>query len=337
MAQVGPSMVAGWAVATEPEEQSRSASTATVPAAAVAATRRLGESFVVAVITSTGLYLIGSVYTDAYYARMSIDVNSLDLSPTFIGLQSTHVLQSLLAYPSTLVSFYILYWLLSRWRWFWAWAERLRQRFERLVLLLVNLAVIAPLVIDGMLAIIERSVPGHSAVGELSALLANVILVLLGYVIWLSFGPRHFLVSEIRRRRVLPIVVVGLAYLLGALITTADTGARAAEVFMLGRADSSLVVEFTARGEHQAAQTDVPLLLVTARHGNYYVVEHQTFPPSPRPNAYVVPFDAVDFAHLRRLTEAQVELPTIDEETISINLDFSDDEPVSGVSSPVTP
>ena len=43
--------------------------------------QRLVESVLLAAATSTGLYLVGSVYTDAYYGRMSIDAASLDLAP----------------------------------------------------------------------------------------------------------------------------------------------------------------------------------------------------------------------------------------------------------------
>src|SRR5215208_6157947 len=46
--------------------------------------QRFIEAAAIAVVTSTGLYLVGSVYTDAYYGRMSIEVTSLDLSPPYI-------------------------------------------------------------------------------------------------------------------------------------------------------------------------------------------------------------------------------------------------------------
>ena len=64
------------------------------PSPVFGAAQRVIESAVIAVATSTGLYLVGSVYTDAYFGRMSIEVTSLDLSPPFIALQSAHVLES---------------------------------------------------------------------------------------------------------------------------------------------------------------------------------------------------------------------------------------------------
>ena len=45
------------------------------------AARRVLESVIIAIITSTGLYLVGSVYSEAYYGRMSIEVSALDLTP----------------------------------------------------------------------------------------------------------------------------------------------------------------------------------------------------------------------------------------------------------------
>jgi hypothetical protein len=43
--------------------------------------RRIAESVIIAVISSAGLYLVGSVYVDAYYGRLAIEANSLDLPP----------------------------------------------------------------------------------------------------------------------------------------------------------------------------------------------------------------------------------------------------------------
>ena len=43
--------------------------------------RRIAESVIIAVISSAALYLVGSVYVDAYYGRLAIEVTSLDLPP----------------------------------------------------------------------------------------------------------------------------------------------------------------------------------------------------------------------------------------------------------------
>ena len=62
------------------------------------ALRRPGTR-VIAVGASTGLYLVGSVYTGSYYGRMSMEGTALDLTPPFIALQAAHVVESLLQYP----------------------------------------------------------------------------------------------------------------------------------------------------------------------------------------------------------------------------------------------
>src|SRR5215207_8990280 len=71
--------------------------------------RRIAESVIIAAISSAGLYLVGSVYTDAYYGRLSIEVTSLDLAPPYVALQSVHALWGLLEYPLLLLLFYVLY------------------------------------------------------------------------------------------------------------------------------------------------------------------------------------------------------------------------------------
>ncbi len=292
--------------AIEPEER---AEAATVSSETVAAMRRLVESVVIAVATSTGLYLVGSVYTDAYYGRMSIEATALDLPPIYIGLQSMHVLQALLGYPTTLLVFYVLARLLaSQVRWLRVRYDRARRRFERAVLLVTNLVVVLPLVLDAMRGVGQQSMLSNSTISGVNVLLSNVLVVLVGYVIWLSFGPRALIFTQIRERKIIPIVLVLLAYLLNALITTADSGAAAAEVFMLGAADSALTVEFTMRDELPEALSTSDLLLVTVRGGNYYVVERQSYPPDGRPNSYIVPSASVEFAHVRRLNEAGVHL-----------------------------
>jgi hypothetical protein len=288
--------------------------TAAAPEAAPAsesaeARRRLAESVILALVTSTGLYLVGSVYADAYYGRMSIEFTSLDLPPTYVGLQSMHMLQSLLAYPSTVLFWYALARLLSsRTGWARSWYDRARHRFERSVLLVTNLIVIAPLVADAVRHVVERPNPDGTVVSEVSAFLTNVVFVLVVYVLWLSLGSRATIISQIRQRKVIPIGLVGTAYLIGALIATTYSGAQAAEFFMLGISDASLAVEFTMRDELPPVDTDAELLLVAARNGNYFVVERQSFPPDPRPSSFIIPFASVEVAHMRRVTDAGLEL-----------------------------
>ena len=167
------------------------------PSPVFGAAQRVIESAVIAVATSTGLYLVGSVYTDAYYGRMSIEVTSLDLTPPFIALQSAHVLESLLEYPSALLFFYLLYRLLtSRIPRLRSWYNRARQRFGRLFLLIVNVLIVSPLLISAVQAGIDAGISSTSSVlSEVTGLMGSLGSLLLFYVIWLSFGPRQVIIS----------------------------------------------------------------------------------------------------------------------------------------------
>jgi hypothetical protein len=276
------------------------------------AAQRVFESAVIAVATSTGLYLVGSVYTDAYFSRMSIEVTSLDLSPPFIALQSAHVLESLLEYPLALLFFYLIYRVLtSRIPRLQSWYDRARQRFGRLLLLIVNLLIVSPLVIAAIQAGIDAGLTGASSVlGDVAGLMGTLGSLLFFYVIWLSFGPRQTIIAQIRERKIVPIVLLAAMYLLDALIATANGAAVDAELLMSGEADSSIEVAFTMKDGVRDTLPSSGLILVTARNGNFYVVERQNTPPSRRPVAYVIPFDAVDSARTQRVNDAD---PALDE------------------------
>jgi hypothetical protein len=276
------------------------------------AAQRVIESAVIAVATSTGLYVVGSVYTDAFFSRLSIEVTSLDLAPPYIALQSAHVLESLLEYPLALLFFYLLYRLLtSRIARLRSWYDRARQRFGRLFLLIVNLLIVSPLVVAAFQAGIDAGLTGASSVlGDVAGLMGTFGSLLFFYVIWLSFGPRQVIISQIRERKLIPIVLLAALYLLDALIATANGAAADAELLLTGGAESSIEVVFTMSEGVRDTLPESDLLLVTARNGNYYVVERQEVPPSRRPVAYVVPFDAVDSARTRRVNEAD---PSLDE------------------------
>ena len=280
------------------------------------AAQRVIESAVIAVATSTGLYLVGSVYTDAYYGRMSIEVTSLDLTPPFIALQSAHVLESLLEYPSALLFFYLLYRLLtSRIPRLRSWYNRARQRFGRLFLLIVNFLIVSPLLVSAVRAGIDAGISSTSSVlSEVTGLMGTLGSLLLFYVIWLSFGPRQVILDQLRERKLIPIVLLSALYLLDALISTARGAAVDAELLMSGESDSSIEVVFTMAQGVRDTLPSSGLLLVTARNGNYYVVERQESPPSRRPVAYVVPFDSVDSARTQRVNDADLALDDLVDE-----------------------
>jgi hypothetical protein len=144
-----------------------------------------------------------------------------------------------------------------------------------------------------------------SDVGELMEI-AGILLVF--YVMWLSFGPRQMLVTQIRERKLIPIALIFTLYLMDALIATAHGAARDAELLMLGWSDASIAVAFTPKEGGTLELPDAELILVIARSSNYYVVERQQYPPSGRPVAYVIPFGSVDMTRVERINDAGVEL-----------------------------
>jgi hypothetical protein len=264
--------------------------------------RRIAESVIIAAVSSAGLYLVGSVYTDAYYGRLSIEVTSLDLTPPYVALQSVHALWGLLEYPLLLLLFYVLY------RTFASPTRRLgkeivraRQRFPRLLPALANVAVVAPLLLDASVSFRERELPHQSVLTEVTSVLGYAGLVLLGYVVWLGWSQRRFLVSEVRARKLVPIALVFLVYLLSALAATGIVAELAAVELLTGASDASLRVEFVTKPGVLPELADKELILVTTRNGAYYVVEREPFPPSQQPTSYVVPLTAVDAARVRRL------------------------------------
>jgi hypothetical protein len=283
---------------------------AVLPAAApprvtVEAARRIIEPVVIAVATSTGVYLVGSVYTDAYYGRMSIDAAALDLTPPFIALQAVHVLQSLVVYPVLLLVLYLLYRAVTaRLPQVRSWSGQQLQRFGRPALLVVNGLTVFPLILAAASAGANPAlIQTTSALSEVASLMQVAGLALAVYVVWVSLGPRKLLLAEFQQRRVLPIVLVFVLYLLGSLVQTADRARANAEQLMTGASDASVAVSFTmTTGVATLPSTD--LLLVAIRNGHYFVVERQPDPPSRTPSAYAIPIRAVDAVHMERVIPA---------------------------------
>src|SRR5215218_4227231 len=183
--------------------------------------RRIAESVIIAVISSAALYLVGSVYVDAYYGRLAIEVTSLDLPPPYVALQSVHALSGLLDYPPLLLLVSVLYRILaSPSRRLGQWVVRARERFPRLLPVVANLIVVTPLLLDAAASLRERELPHRSVLTEINSVLGYVGLVLLVYVLWLGWDQRRFLLSEVRARKPVPIALVFIAYLLSALVTT---------------------------------------------------------------------------------------------------------------------
>ncbi|MCD6059455.1 MAG: hypothetical protein K0Q89_2985 [Thermomicrobiales bacterium] len=224
------------------------------------AARRVLESVIIAIITSTGLYLVGSVYSEAYYGRMSIEVSALDLTPPYVALQAVHVVRSLLEYPVTLLGLYFLSrFVITRLPRVRTWAVSLLGRFGRLALLIANGLIVLPLVLAAVNATLDPAlVQTNSPLSEVASLMALGGTVLVLYVLWLSVGPRQLLLSELQHRKLVPIVLLFTLYLLDALVATAHNATVDADLFMTGASDSSMAAVFTmASGVQPLPSTDV--------------------------------------------------------------------------------
>lgn len=256
--------------------------------------RRVAESVIVALVSSASLYLLGAVYTDAYYRRLAIEVSSLDLPPSSVALQSVHALWGLVDYPLLLLLGFVLYQVAaSPGRRTSQWMRELKARFPRLLPAAANVIVIAPLLRNAASSLRAEAMPHRSVVSEFSSVLGYVGLGLIVYVTWLGWDRRRFLVAELRARRVVPMALVFLAYLLGALVFTADAAELAATDLLTGASPASLRIRFVAEPGLLSEIEGKDLLLVTERNGAYFVVEQEPVPPSPWATSYSIPTASV--------------------------------------------
>jgi hypothetical protein len=262
--------------------------------------RRIAESVIIAVVSSAALYLVGSVYVDAYYGRLAIEVTSLDLPPPYVALQSVHALWGLLDYPLSLLIVAVLYQTIaSPSRRLGKWFGRARERSPRLVLVLANIIVVAPLLLNAAASLRDWELPHRSALTEIASVLGYVGLILLGYVLWLGWNQRRFLLTEIQARKLVPIALVFTAYLLSALVTTGVVAELAAEDLLTGASPASLRVTFVTKPGVLPELAEQELLLVAARNGAYYVVVREPSPPGPWATSYAIPFSSVDAVRVR--------------------------------------
>lgn len=266
--------------------------------------RKLIESVIIAVVTSTGVYLVGSVYTEAYYGRMSIDVVVLDLPPPYIALQAVHAVQSLLAYPAILLLLFLLDRVtVARLPQARSWLRQQIGRLGRLGALAINALVVLPLVLAANAAGSNRAlIQTTSALSEVVSLMQVVAFVLVLYIVWLSLAQGKFLLAELKQHHTVPLVLVAAIILLGALINTADRARANAERLMTGASDTSLAVTFTIPDRHSPPGAN--LILVAMRNSHYFVVERQPDPPSLTPRAFAVPYRSVDAVELERINPA---------------------------------
>ncbi|MFT4039619.1 MAG: hypothetical protein QM692_15655 [Thermomicrobiales bacterium] len=267
--------------------------------------RRLIESVIIAVVTSTGVYLVGSVYIEAFYGRMSIDAGALDFPPPYIALQAVHAIQSLLVFPVILLLLIVLdRGTAARWP---GARERLRReaaRTGRAGVLVVNALVALPLIIAAMSAGANRAlIQTTSALSEAVSLMQFMAFALLVFVLWLSLGPGKYLLVELKLRKTVPVTLISAVFLLGALVNTADRARANAERLMTGASDASMSVTFTMVREVDAPPGN-DLILVAMRNSHYFVVQRQPDPPSFTPRAYAIPFRSVNAVALERINPA---------------------------------
>lgn len=311
--------------AGESEDSTSDSSTGTLAnGPALEAGRRLVESLIIAVITSTGVYLVGSVYTDAYYGRMSIDSNALDLPPSFIALQAVHALQSLLFYPMAVLLLYLpVRFIAPRLPRVRLWVGQQVDRFGRLAILVINGLVVLPLVAAAVSAGSDRAViQTTSALSEVVSLMQAAGIALLVYVVWLSLERRAFLLAELQRHQIVPVMLVFVILLFGALVNTAERARTNAERLMTGASDTSLAATLImAKGVPPLPSAEV--ILVAMRNGHHFVVERQPNPPSLTPRSYAVPFRSVDAVELERDNPAPIA-----DQGIVITVDWFSTDPV---------
>jgi len=270
----------------------------------LAGSRKLIESVIIAVVTSTGVYLVGSVYTEAYFGRMAIDAVALDLPPPYIALQAVHAIQSLLVYPIALLLLYLLdRFTASRYPQLRSWLGRQVDRLGWFAILVTNLVVVLPLVLAANAAGSNRAlIQTTSALSEMVSLIQVVALALVIYVVWLSLARRTYLLAELKQHKNVPMALVAAIILLGALINTADRARANAERLMTGASDTSLIVAFTMADDRPLPSQE--LIFVAMRNSHYFVVERQPDPPSRTPRAFAVPFRAVDSVEFERVNPA---------------------------------
>lgn len=262
---------------------------------------RISESVVIAAISSVALYLVGFVYVDAYYGRLSLEILPPDLPAPFVALQSIHALWGLLSYPLTLLIAIVLYRVSAEpSRAPGRWIARVREQWPRLLPALANLIVVAPLLLKAGASWQVRELPHRSVIAEITSVLRYAGAILLIYVLWLGW-QRRYLLTEIMARQVVPMALVFAAYLLSALVYTGEAAELAAVDLLTGASPATIRVTFATKLGVFPEIADMDLLLVAERSGTYYVVARETSPPSPWATSYAIPAGAIDGVRMRPL------------------------------------
>ncbi|MCA9880614.1 MAG: hypothetical protein KC442_22615 [Thermomicrobiales bacterium] len=261
--------------------------------------RRISESVIIAAISSVALYLVGFVYVDAYYGRLSLEILPPDLPASYVALQSIHALWGLLNYPLTLLVAVVLYRVLADpSRSPGQWLARARERFPRLLPVLGNLIVVAPLLLKAGARWLASELPHRSVRAEIASVLGYAGVILLLYALWLGW-QRRYLLTEITARQVVPLALVFAAYLLSALVYTGEAAELAAVDLLTGASPATTRVTFATRPGVFPELAGLDLFLVAERGGTWYVVAREASPPSPWATSYAIPAGVIDGVRMR--------------------------------------
>ena len=261
--------------------------------------RRIAESVVIAVVSSAAMYLVGFVYVDAYYGRLSLAMIPLDLPPPYVALQSIHAMWGLLDYPLTLVIALVLFRALAEpSRPSGRWLAQIRTRSPLLLPVLANLLLVTPLLLKAAMSLRTMDLPHRSALTEIRSVLGYAGLILLAYVLWLGW-QRRYLLAELQARQIAPLALVFTTYLLSALVNTGDAAEFAAVDLLTGSSPVSVRVSFAMKPGVLPELATHELLLVAERSGTYYVVVREPSPPSPWATSYAIPAGSIDAVRMR--------------------------------------
>ena len=89
------------------------------------------------------------------------------------------------------------------------WFGQARDRFGRLFLLIVNVLVVFPLLLSAFQAELGAGLRiDRSVLGDVSAMMGTFGVITLVYLVWLSFGPRDFVLNQIRNWNIIPVTLL---------------------------------------------------------------------------------------------------------------------------------
>jgi hypothetical protein len=166
-----------------------------------------------------------------------------------VALQAVHALWGLLDYPLTVLIAVLAYTVIAApFLPPGAWLAEARTRIPRLLPIVTNLIMVFPLLLTTACnaSTSERALPHRSVLAELTSVLNYAGGILFLYVTWLGW-QRRYLLTEIRRHQLVPLLMVFITYLLGALVNTGRVAEIAAVELLTGSSPAVVQVTFVTR------------------------------------------------------------------------------------------